>query len=74
MVPGDTNKSSDKKVKKCAHFCAVVRHGERLDQTLGVNPHDLPNPFDPSLSKLGFSQAERTGEFFAKFCPPQVSG
>lgn len=51
-----------------------MRHGERMDQAKGVNPHDLANPFDPSLSKLGVSQAERTGEFFAKFCPSKVSG
>ena len=27
------------------------------------------NKVDPPLTKLGLSQAERTGEFLAKFCP-----
>ena len=59
--------------KKCAHFCALVRHGERIDYTKEVNPHNLKNPLDPSLSSLGLSQAERTGEFFAKYCPKKTS-
>ena len=58
--------------KKCAHFCALVRHGERADLKQDY-AQSIQNHWDPPLTKLGLSQAERTGEFFAAFCPSSDS-
>ena len=55
--------------KRSANFFAIVRHGERIDYTAEGKKQDYPNMLDPPLSKMGFSQADRTGEFFQTFCP-----